>query len=145
MASLAMVSTTVAVVEIGPVSSPVTRLAWFIDGYLHGSRKRAANQGRTNRENYRRLIACDQRPRLARGTVGDCLDALVADERPLLDTPISTGVGSTIRYGRKHQACPGIEGVSAAELNNPVVCNARRRASAGGRSPSLGRWTSLVC
>ena len=32
-----------------------------------------------------------------------------------------------------------------AELNNPVVCNARRRVSPGGRSPSLGRGTSLVC
>jgi hypothetical protein len=32
-----------------------------------------------------------------------------------------------------------------AELNNLVVCNGRRRACPGGRRPSLGMGTSLVC
>jgi len=41
-----MVSTTVAVVEIGPVSSPETWFAWFITEYLNGSRKRVADHGR---------------------------------------------------------------------------------------------------
>ncbi len=102
-----MVSTTVAVVEIGPVSSPVTRFAWFITEYLKSSRKRVADYRRKDCQETTGGKIVKKQPVLpeisALGSLDeDWVTAWATDwptsahcQCPLVEMPTRTGVAST--------------------------------------------------